>query len=128
MAPGNTVTLVGNVTRDPELRFTKSGRAVAGFGLAVNRRWFNNHTDEWEEEVDFFDITCWAELGENVASSVQKGDDVGPSLRWAEASITKNEKREKSSGSRSSRSRDDDRGNRRRPERTKRDDYEEEPF
>ena len=56
MAPDNTVTLVGNVTRDPELRFTPSGQAVATFGLAVNRRWQNRQTNEWEEQVSFFDV------------------------------------------------------------------------
>ena len=44
----NTVVLVGNCTRDPELRFTASGQAVAAFGLAVNRRWQNRQTNEWE--------------------------------------------------------------------------------
>lgn len=122
MANGNSVTLVGNATRDPELRFTNSGQAVATFGLAVNRRWQNRQTQEWEESVSFFDITCWAQLAENVAESVQKGsrvlvtgrldqrswetqdgekrskveviaDEVGPSLRWATAQVTKNERR-----------------------------------
>jgi len=46
---GNSVTLVGNVTRDPELRFTPNGQATASFGLAVNRRWQNRQTQEWEE-------------------------------------------------------------------------------
>jgi single-strand DNA-binding protein len=123
MAPGNTVTLVGNATRDPELRFTNTGQAIASFGLAVNRRWQNRQTNEWEEAVSFFDITCWAQLAENVAESVQKGarvvvtgrldqrswetdngekrskvevvaDEVAPSLRWATASVTKNERRD----------------------------------
>jgi single-strand DNA-binding protein len=122
MALDNTVTVVGNCTRDPELRFTPSGQAVANFGLAVNRRWQNRQTQEWEEAVSFFDVTCWQQLAENVAESVQKGtrivvtgrldqrswetqdgdkrskieivaDDVAPSLRWATADITKNERR-----------------------------------
>ena len=127
MAPGNTVNIVGNVTRDPELRFTPSGQAVANFGVAVNRRWQNRQTQEWEEAVSFFDITCWGQLAENVAESVQKGtrvvvdgrldqrsweteqgdkrskveivaDEVAPSLRWATATITKNERREGGDG------------------------------
>src|SRR5690606_29971793 len=49
MANGNVVELIGNITRDPELRFTPSGAAVANFGLAVNRRWRNQQTNEWEE-------------------------------------------------------------------------------
>lgn len=127
MAMGNTVNIVGNVTRDPELRFTPSGQAVANFGVAVNRRWQNRQTQEWEEAVSFFDVTCWGQLAENVAESVQKGtrvvvdgrldqrsweteqgdkrskveivaDEVAPSLRWATASITKNERREGGDG------------------------------
>ena len=49
MASGNTVEVVGNLARDPELRFTPSGQALASFGLAVNRRWQNRQTQEWEE-------------------------------------------------------------------------------
>lgn len=127
MAPGNTVNIVGNATRDPELRFTPSGQAVASFGVAVNRRWQNRQTQEWEEAVSFFDITCWGQLAENVAESVQKGtrvvvdgrldqrsweteqgdkrskveivaDEVAPSLRWATAQITKNERRDGGDG------------------------------
>ena len=119
----NTVTVIGNVTRVPELRFTPSGQAIATFGLAVNRRWQNRQTQEWEEQVSFFDITCWAQLGQNVADTLVKGsraivtgrleqrswetdqgdkrskveiiaDEVGPSLRWATADITRNERRE----------------------------------
>ena len=70
------VTLVGNLTRDPELRFTNTGRAVAGMGIAVNRRWQNKTTQEWEDEVSFFNVTCWGQLGENVAGSLHKGDRV----------------------------------------------------
>lgn len=119
----NTVTVIGNVTRDPELRFTPSGQAIATFGLAVNRRWQNRQTQEWEEQVSFFDVTCWAQLGQNVSDTLVKGsraivtgrleqrswetdqgdkrskveiiaDEVGPSLRWATAEITRNERRE----------------------------------
>jgi single-strand DNA-binding protein len=116
----NNVTVIGNVTRDPELRFTPSGMAIASFGVAVNRRWQNRQTNEWEERVSFFDVKCWAQLGENVSASVQKGsrvivtgrleqdsweqdgqkrskieiiaDEVGPSLRWATAQISRNER------------------------------------
>ena len=73
MANGNNVDLIGNVTRDPELRFTPSGQAVATFGLAVNRRWQNRQTQAWEESTSFFDVVCWAQLAENVAESVTKG-------------------------------------------------------
>jgi single-strand DNA-binding protein len=125
--PDNTVTLVGNVTRDPELRYTPSGQAVATFGLAVNRRWQNRQTQDWEEQVSFFDIKCWAQMAENVGESVQKGtrvlvsgrleqrswetdngdkrskvevvaDEIAPSLRWATAEVTRNERSEGSGG------------------------------
>ena len=69
----NTVTLVGNVTRDPELRFIPSGQAVAQFGLAVNRRWQNRQSNEWEEQTSFFDVKCWAQMAENVSESIQRG-------------------------------------------------------
>jgi single-strand DNA-binding protein len=127
MAAGNNVTVIGNATREPELRFTNTGQAVATFGLAVNRRWQNRQTNEWEEQVSFFDVTCWAQLAENVAESVPKGarvivsgrldqrswetqdgdkrskveiiaDEVGPSLRWATADVTKNERRSDGDG------------------------------
>lgn len=123
MAPGNSVTLVGNCTRDPELRFTSSGQAVATFGLAVNRRWQNRQTNEWEEQVSFFDVTCWQQMAENVAESITKGsrvvvtgrldqrswetqdgdkrskvevvaDEIGPSLRYATAQVVRNERRD----------------------------------
>jgi len=72
----NAVTIVGNVTRDPELRFTSSGLAVCNFSVASNRRWMNKSTNDWEEKVSFFDVTVWAEHGQNVAESCLKGDRV----------------------------------------------------
>jgi single-strand DNA-binding protein len=115
MGFNNTVTVVGNVTRDPELRFTPGGAPVASFGLAWNRKDQNG-----EEVVSFFDITCWRSLAENVAESITKGqrvivygrldqrswenqegerrskveivaDEVAPSLVWATAEITRTE-------------------------------------
>jgi single-strand DNA-binding protein len=123
----NAITLIGNCTRDPELRFTPSGQAIASFGLAVNRMWTDRATNERKEQVSFFDIVCWAQLGQNVAESVHKGsrvivsgrleqrswetdqgekrskveviaDEVGPSLRWATADITRNERKEAGEG------------------------------
>ncbi|MGH8988362.1 MAG: single-stranded DNA-binding protein [Acidimicrobiales bacterium] len=120
--PDNSVTLVGNVTRDPELRFTNTGQPTASFGLAVNRRWQNRQTQEWEEQTSFIDVVCWREMAENVSESLAKGsrivvcgrleqrswetpdgdrrskievvaDEIGPSLRWATAQVTKNERR-----------------------------------
>jgi len=122
MANGNDVTLVGNITRDPELRFTSTGQATATFGLAVNRVWNDRQTNERREATSFFDIVCWREMAENVAESIGKGtrvvvtgrleqrswetpegdrrskievvaDEVGPSLRWATAEIRKNDRR-----------------------------------
>jgi single-strand DNA-binding protein len=118
----NTITIIGNVTRDPELRFTASGQATATFGIAVNRRWQNRQTSEWEEAVSFFNVVLWRELAENAAESLHKGirvivtgrleqrswetadgekktvvdivaDEIGPSLRWASAQIQRNERR-----------------------------------
>ena len=114
MAQDNTVTLTGNLTKDPELRYTTGGRGVASFGLAVNRRYQVN--GEWQEQVSFFNMVAWADLGENAAASLHKGnrivvtgrleqrsyetregekrnvteviaDDLGPSLRWAQAQV-----------------------------------------
>ena len=73
MANGNVVTLVGNITRDPELRFTNTGQATSSFGLAVNRRWQNRQTQEWEEATSFFDVVCWREMAENAAESLSRG-------------------------------------------------------
>ncbi|HVE46015.1 MAG TPA: single-stranded DNA-binding protein [Acidimicrobiales bacterium] len=121
MSNGNTVTLVGNITRDPELRFTPTGQATASFGLAVNRRWQDRGSGEWQEATSFFDVVCWREMAENASESLSKGsrvlvtgrleqrtwetngekrskievvaDEIGPSLRWASAVVTKNERR-----------------------------------
>lgn len=76
MANINAVTIVGNVTRDPELRFTSAGLAVCNFSVASNRRWMNKSTNDWEEKVSFFDVTVWADHGQNVAESCLKGDRV----------------------------------------------------
>lgn len=113
----NSVTLVGNLVEDPELRFTPSGVAMAKVRFAVNRRW-RDRNDEWQEETSFFGGTCWRDMAENVAESLQKGmrvivtgqleqrtwetqegdkrsvveiriDELGPSLRWATAGVTK---------------------------------------
>lgn len=73
----NQVTLVGNITDDPELRFTPSGQAVANFTVAVNRRFRNNQTNEWEDRLDgFFRCSCWRDQAENVAESITKGTRV----------------------------------------------------
>ena len=74
MASENSVTLVGNLTKDPELRYTATGRGVASFGLAVNRRYQQN--GEWQEQVSFFNVVAWGDLGENAAASLNKGNRV----------------------------------------------------
>jgi len=118
----SNVTLIGNITRDPELRYTAGGQAIATFGIAVNRRWQNRQTQAWEESTSFFDVVCWGDLGTNVADSLGKGDrvivtgrleqrswetqdgekrskievvadEVGPSVRWATARPEKTDRR-----------------------------------
>lgn len=110
----STVTVVGNLTKDPEIRFTSTGRGTCNFGLAVNRRWQQN--GEWQEQTSFFNIVAWGTLAENAAATLQKGmraivtgrleqrsyetasgekrnvveivaDEIGPSLRWARAEV-----------------------------------------
>src|SRR4030042_5862595 len=72
----NNITILGNLTRDPELRFTPNGTAVVSFGLAVNRNIKNKNSGEWETQVDFFNVTAWFKLAENCAESLNKGDRV----------------------------------------------------
>ena len=71
MASFNKVMLMGNLTRDPELRYTSNGSAVTSFGLAVNRKF--KQGDEWKEDVGFVDITVWGKQGENCAEYLSKG-------------------------------------------------------
>ena len=118
----NATTLSGNLTRDPEIRYTREGQANATFGMAVNRRWQQRGSEEWEESTSFFDVICWRDLAENVALSLVKGsrvivtgrleqhswladngdrrsrveitaDEVGPSLRFATVEISRTERR-----------------------------------
>jgi single-strand DNA-binding protein len=113
-----TTTIAGNLTRDPEIRYTRDGQATTSLSVAVNRRWQNRQTQEWEESTSFFDIVCWRDLAENVALSLTKGarvevtgrleqrswetedgetrskvelvaDDIGASLRFATVDIHK---------------------------------------
>jgi single-strand DNA-binding protein len=113
------VTIVGNITREPELRYTSGGRALANFGVAVNRRYQSG--GEWQEQTSFFNVTAWADLAENVAASLPKGarvvvhgrleqrswetnegekrsvveivaDDIGASLRFAQVTVAKTER------------------------------------
>jgi single-strand DNA-binding protein len=117
----STTVLTGNLTRDPEIRYTRDGQATTVFSLAVNRRWQDRETREWEESTSFFDVTCWRELAENAALSLTKGmrvvvtgrleqrsweteegdrrsrvevvaEDLGASLRFATADIHRTER------------------------------------
>ena len=118
----NTTTVTGNLTREPEIRYTRDGQANTVLGLAVNRRWQDRETKEWEEAVSFFDVVCWRDLAENAALSLAKGmrvvvtgrleqrswetedgdrrskveivaDEIAPSLRFATAEVQRNERR-----------------------------------
>lgn len=74
MTNGTPITLVGNLTDDPELRFTPSGAPVAKFSVAVNRRTFDRQANEWKEAgTDFHRVTVWRALAENVAGTLTKG-------------------------------------------------------
>ena len=72
MANFNKVILAGNLTRDPELRYTPKGTAIASFGLAINRRW-KSETGEMKEEVTFVDVEAFARQAEVVAQYMKKG-------------------------------------------------------
>ncbi len=119
MAGDTVITVVGNLTADPELRFTPSGAAVANFTVASTPRTFDKNTNEWKDgEALFLRCSVWRQAAENVAESLQKGtavivqgrlkqrsyetkegekrtvyeldvDEVGPSLRWATAKVNR---------------------------------------
>ena len=119
MASENQVTIVGNVTRDPELRYTPNGAALVKFGVAVSRRFKDDATGEWKDaDTSFFDVTAWRSMAENVAESITQGtrvvvvgrlrtnswetpegekrskieieaEEVAPSLKWATAKVEK---------------------------------------
>ncbi|MFB9686149.1 single-stranded DNA-binding protein [Amycolatopsis plumensis] len=122
MAGDTIITLIGNLTSDPELRFTPAGAAVANFTVASTPRTFNRATSEWEDgETLFLRCTIWKQAAENVAECLTRGarvivqgrlkqrsfqtkegekrtvveldlDEIGPSLRYATATVTKNAK------------------------------------
>lgn len=119
MAGETVITVVGNLTNDPELRFTPSGAAVANFTIASTPRTFDRQTNEWKDgETLFLRASIWREAAENVAETLTKGarvvaqgrlkarsyetregekrtsyeldvDEIGPSLRYATAKVTK---------------------------------------
>jgi single-strand DNA-binding protein len=119
----NTTTITGNLTREPEIRYTKEGLATTQLGVAVNRRWQDRATQEWQETTSFFDVVCWRDLAENVVLSLSKGmrvvvtgrleqrswetedgehrtkveitaDEVGPSLLFATADVQRTARRQ----------------------------------
>src|SRR6202142_4706188 len=69
----NPTTITANLTREPEIRYTREGQATTQLGVAVNRRWQDRTTQEWQEATSFFDVVCWRDLAENVALSLSKG-------------------------------------------------------
>ena len=75
MASFNKVILMGNLTRDPELRYTPKGMAVAKVGLAVNRTW-RSESGEQKEEVTFIDVDIWGRTAENVGQYMRKGSPI----------------------------------------------------
>src|ERR1700746_2693913 len=118
---GNSITIVGNITRDPELRYTPSGQANVRLGVAVNRKWQDRNSGEWQGAHTLFHGNASRELAENVNESLKKGariivtgrleqrtweqegnkrsvveiiaDEIAPSLRWATAKVEKTERR-----------------------------------
>ena len=117
MANETIITLIGNLTDDPELKFTPSGAAVANFTVASTPRTFDKQTNEWKDgDTVFIRCSVWRQYAENVAESLQRGtrvlvtgylksrsydtkegekrnvveivaDEIGPSLRWARADV-----------------------------------------
>lgn len=86
MATINSVVLVGNLTRDPELRHTPSGMAVCSLRIAVNTRRKDQATGQWGEKPNYFDVTVWGQQGESCAQYLSKGRQVGVQgrLEWRE--------------------------------------------
>jgi single-strand DNA-binding protein len=106
MAGETVITVVGNITNDPELRFTPSGAAVANFTVASTPRQFDRNSNEWKDsETLFMRCSVWRDAAENVAESLQRGTrvivtgrlksrtfdtkEVGPSLKYANAKVNK---------------------------------------
>ena len=128
MAGDTVITVVGNLTADPELRFTPSGAAVASFTIASTPRQFDRNTNEWKDgEALFLRCSIWRQAAENVAESLQRGmrvvaqgrlkqrsfetregekrtvieldvDEVGPSLRYATAKVNRTQRGSTSGG------------------------------
>lgn len=76
MASYNKVILVGNLTRDPEVKYTTGGTAVTEIGMAVNRTWFDKNTNERKEDTTFVDVTLWGRQAEIAGEYLSKGRPV----------------------------------------------------
>jgi len=72
----NRAQVLGNLTRDPEMRFTPNGQAVSSFSVATNRRWTNRDSGEQQEQVEFHNIVVWGKQAENVSPMLKKGQPV----------------------------------------------------
>lgn len=72
----NRAQILGNLTRDPEMRFTPNGQAVSSFSVATNRRWNNRETGEQQEQVEFHNIVVWGKQAEAVTPMLKKGGPV----------------------------------------------------
>ena len=72
----NKVTLIGNLTRDPNLRYTANNKSVCSFSVATNRAWISAETSEKQEEVEYHNVVAWGKLAEICGSMLHKGDKV----------------------------------------------------
>lgn len=70
--PSTSITVSGNITQDPKLKFTSSGSALLSFSVAANYSW-KNQQDEWEKKTSYFDVTAWRDLAEDAANVLLKG-------------------------------------------------------
>ena len=120
MSQANQMVCWGNLTRDPELRYFENGSAVCNTGMAINKTW-TDPKGQKQESTEFFDLSVWGKMGENVAESFSRGDrvmvvgslkirveeppdggrkkhpeisveEIGPTLRWATTTQSKNPK------------------------------------
>ena len=81
----STLTIAGNLTRDPELRSVNGGRSVVSFSIAENRRWADKATGATQEAVTYLDVTAWGALAEHVATSLHTGDRPLSPAAWSSA-------------------------------------------
>jgi single-strand DNA-binding protein len=70
--PSTSITVTGNITQDPKLKYTANGSALLSFSVAANYSW-KNQSDEWEKKTSYFDVTAWRDLAEDAANVLLKG-------------------------------------------------------